>query len=120
MRVSPEVGALDPPWDGKYNAAPILDQGSPAVENSLKALQLENEALKNQIATLTQMVGLTLSLMRKWTAVNESDLSALCDITAQDHPERDAVDLIAQVRVLARGVHGAAPHVGQQKRRALA
>jgi hypothetical protein len=75
------------------------------------ALRDENAALKSQVAALTQMVGLTLSLMRKWTAVNEVDLSTLCDIVAQDHPDPHAAEAIALVRVLAIGVHGAAPHV---------
>lgn len=89
-------------------------------EIRVKALQDENKALKNQVAALTEMVGLTLSLMRKWTAVNEIDLSALCDIVSQDHPERESSQMVAQVRVLALGVQGAAPHACQKKRRATA
>lgn len=77
---------------------------------NIDALRDENEALKAQIAALTQMVGLTLSLMRKWTAVNETDIAALCDFAALSAAEDGAADAIGQVRVLALGVQGAAPH----------
>lgn len=91
------------------------DKESIVVGISLDALRDENEALKAQVDALTQMVGLTLSLMRKWTAVNEADVAALCDFAALSADD-SAADAIGRVRVLALGVQGAAPHASPPAR----